>query len=342
MRLSGQDSGRGTFSQRHAVLDRPGDRGALHPAEQHRRRARRASRSSTRCSRKRRCSASNTATRSPTRTRWCCGRRSSATSPTARRSSSTSSSPPAKRKWLRMSRPRHAAAARLRGPGARAQLGAPRALPAALRRGQHAGRQLHHAGQLLPHPAPPDAARLPQAADRDDAEVAAAPQARGVDARRDHRRHVASTALLCDDAADARRRDDQARHGRQDPPRRRCAPARSTTTCSRSATKRGIDDVDLLRIEQLYPFPPKALVNELVALQATPRWSGARKSRRTRAPGPSSSRWLERMPGRGRRQAASAPRYAGRAGRRPRRRPASPSATRPSRRALIADALGHS
>ena len=37
--------------------------------------------------------------------------------------------------------PRHAAAARLRGPGARAQLGAARALPAALRREQHAGRR---------------------------------------------------------------------------------------------------------------------------------------------------------------------------------------------------------
>ena len=49
--------------------DRPGDRGALHPAQPSRRRARRASRSSTRCCRKRRCSASNTATRWPSRTR---------------------------------------------------------------------------------------------------------------------------------------------------------------------------------------------------------------------------------------------------------------------------------
>ena len=38
-------------------------------------------------------------------------------------------------------RPRDAAAARLRGPGAGAQLGAPRALPAALGRGQLAGRR---------------------------------------------------------------------------------------------------------------------------------------------------------------------------------------------------------
>ena len=32
--------------------------------------------------------------------------------------------------------------------------------------------------------------------------------------------------------------------------------------------KRGIDDIYLLRVEQLYPFPTKALVTELVALQA--------------------------------------------------------------------------
>ena len=47
-----------------------------------------------------------------------------------------------------------------------------------LRRGQHAGRQLHDAGQLLPHPAAADAPQLPQAAHPDDAEIAAPPQAR--------------------------------------------------------------------------------------------------------------------------------------------------------------------
>ena len=48
----------------------------------------------------------------------------------------------------------------------------------------------HDAGELLPRPAPPDAPRLPQAADRDDAEVAAAPQARGVVLQGHGRRHV--------------------------------------------------------------------------------------------------------------------------------------------------------
>ena len=70
------------------------------------------------------------------------------------------------------------------GQGPEHSLGAARALPAALRRGQHAGRQLHDAGQLLPRAAPADAPQVPQAADRDDAEVAAAPQACGLAARR--------------------------------------------------------------------------------------------------------------------------------------------------------------
>ena len=80
--------------------------------------------------------------------------------------------------------PRHAAAARLRGPGPRTQFGAAGAVPPALRRGQHAGRQLHDPRQLLPRPAAPDAAQVPQAAGADDAEIAAAPQARGLRPRR--------------------------------------------------------------------------------------------------------------------------------------------------------------
>src|SRR3546814_6075457 len=81
--------------------------------------------------------------------------------------------------------PDRAAAAWLRGPGPRAQLGPPRALSAALRRRQHAGGELQHPGQLLPHPAPADAPQVPQAADPDDAEVAAASQAGGVQAAGD-------------------------------------------------------------------------------------------------------------------------------------------------------------
>ena len=44
--------------------------------------------------------------------------------------------------------------------------------------------------------------------------------------------------------------------------------------------KRGTDDIYLLRVEQLYPFPMKALVQELGASRR-PRSCGARKSRAT-------------------------------------------------------------
>ena len=52
--------------------------------------------------------------------------------------------------------------------------------------------------------------------------------------------------------------------------------------------KRGMDDIYLLRVEQLYPVPLKALVAELSASRR-PKWCGARRSRATWAHGTSSS-----------------------------------------------------
>ena len=115
--------------------------------------------------------------------------------------------------------PRLPPAARLRGTGAGAFLGPARALPAALRRGQHAGGQLHDAGQPLPRSATPAEAPVPQAADHDDAEVDAAQQTRGVAAR-----PLRSGQVLPSHPARPRRvgeeREDEARPRRQDPPRR--------------------------------------------------------------------------------------------------------------------------
>ena len=54
--------------------------------------------------------------------------------------------------------------ARLRGPGPRALVGSHRALPHAVRRGQHPGRQRDDCGAVLPPAAPPGASRGPQAA----------------------------------------------------------------------------------------------------------------------------------------------------------------------------------
>ena len=67
--------------------------------------------------------------------------------------------------------------------------------------------------------------------------------------------------------------------------------------------KQDVNDVYLMRVEQLYPFPVKSLAYELAASR-TPRWSGARRSRRTWAPGPSSNRiWSGRCRMRARRRA---------------------------------------
>ena len=73
------------------------------------------------------------------------------------------------------------AAAWLRGTGTGTFVGASRALSADVRGRQHAGRLLHHAGELVSRAAPAAQARVPQAADHDDAEVDAAQQARRVE-----------------------------------------------------------------------------------------------------------------------------------------------------------------
>ncbi len=172
--------------QRHSVLidqeteDRYTPFNHLEPT------SRRATRSSTRCSRKRRCSGFEygyslaepncaDALGSPVR-RLRQRRPGGASTSSSPRASASGCACPASVCLLPHG---------LRGPGPGAFVGPSRALSADVRRGQHAGRQLHDAGQLLPHPAPSAEARDPQAADPDDAEVAAAPQAGGVAARRD-------------------------------------------------------------------------------------------------------------------------------------------------------------
>ena len=240
-----------------------------------------ASRSSTRCSRRRRCSASSTATRLVR------AERARALGGAVRRFRQRRAGgidqfiSSGERKWLRMSAS-SAAAARLRGAGAGAFLGPPRALPAAVRRGQHAGRELHDAGELLPHPAPADAARLPQAADPDDAEVAAAPQARACRACRSSptaRPSTASSGTTRSPGAtpsSSRRRADPARRavlgqglfrplrGAREARRRRRRPDARRAALS---------------------VPAEGAGAASCRASATPTWSGARRSRRTWAPG---------------------------------------------------------
>ncbi len=122
-------------------------------------------------------------------------------------------------------RPGAAPAARLRGPGAGALQRPARALPAALRRGQHPGRQPDDAGAVLPPAAPAGAARLPQAADRDDAQEPAAAQAGA------SRRSSDFTAGQFREVL-----DDPPANPDRVTPRAALLAARSTTTCWRSAT----------------------------------------------------------------------------------------------------------
>ncbi|KAF1854100.1 hypothetical protein Lal_00005317 [Lupinus albus] len=74
-------------------------------------------------------------------------------------------------------RPGDAAAARLRGPGSGTLVRPSGTLPADVRRGQLADLQRDDAGQPVPRLPPPDPPQLPQAAGAVHAEVAAAPQA---------------------------------------------------------------------------------------------------------------------------------------------------------------------
>ncbi len=76
-------------------------------------------------------------------------------------------------------RPHHVPAARLRGAGAGALLGAPRALPAALRRAQHPGLRAFQRGAVLPHDPPAGRAAHEEAPHRDDAQEPAAQEGGG-------------------------------------------------------------------------------------------------------------------------------------------------------------------
>ena len=183
IRLSGQDTERGTFSHRHAVLHDPVTGETFTPLQALPEPTPR-SRSTTLRSPSTRRSRSSTATPSPRRTHWCSGRRSSATSSTVPRSSSISSSSPGRSKWGQTSRLGTAPPARVRGQRTRALERSPRALPSARRAGEHPRRELHDRRAVLPPPPPTGARRDRAPARRHDAEGPSTPAPGDLDARR--------------------------------------------------------------------------------------------------------------------------------------------------------------
>ena len=141
IRLTGQDTERGTFSHRHLVLHDAETARAVHADAAPPGARRRRSRSTTRRSPSTRRSGSSTATRSARRRRSCSGRRSSATSSTARRSIVDQFIVSGLLEVGADLTADAAAAARLRGQRAGALERPARALPPARRAGEHPGRE---------------------------------------------------------------------------------------------------------------------------------------------------------------------------------------------------------
>ena len=175
-----------------------------------------------------------------------------------------------------------AAAALARGPGPRPHVRPARAIPAAVRRGQHAGRGADHPGEPLPPAAPPGAVAEEEAARRLHARSrccgtgCACPPVAGL-----HHRHLPAGA----------RRPRHQRHALD------TAGVKRVLLCSgkvfydllQARTDRGITDTAIIRVEQLYPLPVEELRAAAGAVPRTPRTSpGCRRSRPTRAPGRSS------------------------------------------------------
>ena len=286
VRLSGQDSERGTFSQRHSVLYDQRDETRYIPLNNLVARRRRASRSSTRCSRKRPCSVSSTAIRWPSRsalTLW-------------------------EAQFGDFANGAQVVFDQFISSAASASGCSMSGLVCLLPHGYEGQGPEHSSARLE---------RFLQLCAEDNMQVANSTTPANYfhvlrrQLKRDfrkplilmtpksllrHKRAVSTLAEMSGESSFHRLLWDDAQLLPDQPIKlTKDSKIRRVVLCSgkvyydlyEEREKRGINDIYLLRVEQLYPFPAKALITELRA-SATRRWCGARKSPRTWAPGPSS------------------------------------------------------
>ena len=244
IRLTGQDTERGTFSQRHLVLHDADTGERLHADPAAARRARAARAAQQPALRARHARLRVRLQRGGARGAGAVGgavRRLHQRRPGHRRPV-----PRVGALQVGADHPAHAAAAaRLRGTGPGALERAPRAVPAARGRRQHPGGQPDHAGAVLPPAPPPGAAHPAAPADRDDAQEPAAPAPGQLAAGGSRRRPLAS--------------DPGRPVGRRSTRRR----SRRVVLCSgkvyydllAEAEKLRRHRPALVRLEQLYSFP---------------------------------------------------------------------------------------
>ena len=183
IRLTGQDTERGTFSQRHLVFHDAEDRRRAYTPIQHlprRRRAVRAAQQPAVGAGLR--SASSTATASQAPEALVLWEAQFGDFVNGAQVIIDQFLVSGLAKWGQTIAPHAAAAARLRGLRVPSTPAAASSASCSARRGQHPRGQLHHARAVLPPAAPPGARVQAAAADRDDAEEPAAAAGRRVDA----------------------------------------------------------------------------------------------------------------------------------------------------------------
>ena len=148
--------------------------------------------------------------------------------------------------------------------------------------------ELYHTGQLLPHPAPPVAPQLPQAADVDDTQVLAAPQ-NGVSKAEEFTTGSSFHRVLWDDAQQGN--SDTTLRPTTKSNASSCARARSTLIFWKNATPAASTTSTSCALNSSTRSPLN-LRSKNSNASRTPILSGVRKSRRTKARGPLWSRTL--------------------------------------------------